>query len=356
MKKITKLISVIGFILCLSACQEIREVSYEQLRGGFTNLPDSIQTSVYWHWISGNISKEGVIKDLESMKQAGINRAFIANIGLSAAEAPTGDVQIFSDEWWEILHAALKKATELNIEIGIFNSPGWSQAGGPWIKPEQSMRYLASVGTQVKGGQAIEVMLPKTNPNFQDVKVLAYPSVKSKATILNPANCTVSSSPAITAIHHLIDGETATEIRFGNQSEVVIDFKSHDTVALRSLRLLTSAAPIRCQAVLQIIEGEPLTVNVQIGKMGSLASELLRAGFQPKDVNFLTVEGKMDEADFTLIRDYIPNLVSIDMTNSNATAIPDYTFTQKKYLLNVRLPQELNEGIPAIDAAFCVAI
>ena len=114
------------------------------------------------------------------------------------------------------------------------------------------MRYLASVGTQVKGGQAIEVMLPKTNPNFQDVKVLAYPSVKSKATILNPANCTVSSSPAITAIHHLIDGETATEIRFGNQSEVVIDFKSHDTVALRSLRLLTSAAPIRCQAVLQM--------------------------------------------------------------------------------------------------------
>ena len=89
------------------------------------------------------------------------------------------------------------------------------------------------------------------------------------------------------------------------------------------------------------IEGEPLTVNVQIGKMGSLASELLRAGFQPKDVNFLTVEGKMDEADFTLIRDYMPNLVSIDMTNSNATAIPDYTFTQKKYLLNVRLPQEL---------------
>ncbi len=89
------------------------------------------------------------------------------------------------------------------------------------------------------------------------------------------------------------------------------------------------------------IEGEPLTVNVQIGKMGSLASELLRAGFQPKDVNFLTVEGKMDEADFTLIRDYMPNLVSIDMTNSNATAIPDYTFTQKKYLLNVWLPQEL---------------
>ena len=75
--------------------------------------------------------------------------------------------------------------------------------------------------------------------------------------------------------------------------------------------------------------------------MGSLASELLRAGLQPKDVNFLTIEGKMDEADFTLIRDYMPNLVSIDLTDCNATSIPDYTFTQKKYLLNVQLPKGL---------------
>lgn len=89
------------------------------------------------------------------------------------------------------------------------------------------------------------------------------------------------------------------------------------------------------------IEGEPLGITIQIGRMGSLASELLRAGLHPKDVNFLTVEGKLDEADFTLIRDYMPNLVSIDLSQSNATAIPDYTFTQKKYLMSVRLPHGL---------------
>ncbi|AVM51562.1 leucine rich repeat (LRR) protein [Bacteroides zoogleoformans] len=89
------------------------------------------------------------------------------------------------------------------------------------------------------------------------------------------------------------------------------------------------------------IEGEPMTAYVQIGQMESLASELVSSGIQPKDVNFLTIEGKLDEADFILIRNYMPNLVSIDLTRSNATAIPDYTFTQKKYLLNILLPHGL---------------
>lgn len=61
-------------------------------------------------------------RDLEAMKVAGINRAFIGNIGIDGI--PYGDHKLLSSEWWEVLHAALKKATELNIEIGIFNSPG----------------------------------------------------------------------------------------------------------------------------------------------------------------------------------------------------------------------------------------
>ena len=94
----------------------------DELETAFVTPPESVQTAVYWYWISGNISKEGVVKDLHSMKEAGINRAFIGNIGLE--NTPHGNVKMFSDEWWEILHLALKTATELDIEIGIFNSPG----------------------------------------------------------------------------------------------------------------------------------------------------------------------------------------------------------------------------------------
>ena len=83
------------------------------------------------------------------------------------------------------------------------------------------------------------------------------------------------------------------------------------------------------------------SANVQISRMGSLASELIQKGEQPKNINFLIVEGKLDEADFALIRDYMPNLVYIDMKNCNATSIPEYTFTQKKLLLKVLLPKGL---------------
>ena len=99
------------------------------------------RVAVYWYWISDNISVEGVERDLEAMKKAGIDRAFIGHIWQDGVKP--GNIKVLSPKWWEVLHAALKKATELDIQIGLFNCPGWSQSGGPWIKPQQSMRYLA---------------------------------------------------------------------------------------------------------------------------------------------------------------------------------------------------------------------
>ena len=89
------------------------------------------------------------------------------------------------------------------------------------------------------------------------------------------------------------------------------------------------------------IEGEPVETTLQVGLMGKLEEEILKAGLQPRDINFLTVEGKLDNADFKLIRDYMPNLVAVDISKTNATAIPDFTFSQKKYLLKIKLPRNL---------------
>ncbi len=89
------------------------------------------------------------------------------------------------------------------------------------------------------------------------------------------------------------------------------------------------------------IEGEPKEVSIQIETLGTLEKEIISAGLQPQQINFLTVKGKLDAADFKLIRDYMPNLVSIDISKTNATSIPTFTFTQKKYLLSILLPEDL---------------
>lgn len=172
-----KLIIIAFFVVCcLISCgkQQQTTVSMDDVEASFKDIPASVQTSVYWYWINGNISKEGVVKDLHAMKDAGINRAFIGNIG-DQQGIPHGTVKLFTDEWWDIMHTALKTASELDIEIGIFNCPGWSQSGGPWIKPEEAMRYLASSEMRVEGPKKLRAKLEKPTSDFEDVKLVAYP-------------------------------------------------------------------------------------------------------------------------------------------------------------------------------------
>lgn len=165
-----------GSLLSLTGCVKDKrgDMTFAELEEAFKTVPDSTKIGVYWYWISNNISAEGVVKDLQSMKKAGINRAFIGNIGLT--EVAQGKSKVMTDEWWKVIHTALKTATELGIEIGIFNSPGWSQSGGPWIKKHQSMRYLDHASVLVDGGNNLEITLPKME-NTQSIKVLAYPCI-----------------------------------------------------------------------------------------------------------------------------------------------------------------------------------
>lgn len=180
MKKYCFYSYIISLLLCLVSCNEkkMEDVTFTELQEAFKTVPDSLKIGTYWYWISNNISKEGVVKDLYAMKKAGINRAFIGNVGIP--EVTQGNTTFLSDEWWNVVHTALKTATDIGIEIGIFNGPGWSQSGGPWIKSNQSMRYLDHASILVDGGNDIEVPLPEMG-DAQDVRVLAYPFIPEKS-------------------------------------------------------------------------------------------------------------------------------------------------------------------------------
>lgn len=160
-------------LLCLSSLMT-GTAQADTLAGKFERIPDDQRVAVYWYWMSDNISVEGVQHDLEAMKRAGITRAYIGNIWQDAVKP--GKIKVLTPEWWEVMHAALKRAGELDIEIGVFNCPGWSQSGGPWIKANQSMRYLKAESVDVKGnGRELIISLPSLGKEAEDVRVLAMP-------------------------------------------------------------------------------------------------------------------------------------------------------------------------------------
>ena len=210
----------VSLLALLAACAPSASGRLEE---GFEAPPADVRTSVYWYWLSGDVSEEGVVKDLQSMKRAGIDRAFIGFIGDGAIRAPYPKVTLGSEAWWKILHTALKTATDLGIEIGIFNSPGWSQSGGPWVEPSQAMRYLASVRREVTGGSSVALPLVPPSADFQDVRVLAFPAA--------------GELPSV----------SSGEVRFpkGSDRPATVDLTAPEGFTLRAVRITPSTDPIQ---------------------------------------------------------------------------------------------------------------
>ena len=276
-KTFSLMVCIFAVILFAANTADKAQISNKALESGFVTPPDSIKTSVYWYWISDNISKEGVINDLKSMKKAGINRAFIGNIGLGD---PYGKVKMFSDEWWDILHAALKTATELNIEIGIFNSPGWSQSGGPWVKPEEAMRYLTSSELRVKGPRKLSRKLDKPLDLFQNVKVIAYPAPKNDRLVLNMQNGKIMSSPEASDLNKIFDGNKKTGINFPEGGEFIVDMKANEPFTARSLSIQITEHSLDAPVILQVKEADGTFRTISEFPI-SRSNPALNVGFEP---------------------------------------------------------------------------
>lgn len=96
-------------------------------------------TGCYWEWMNGNISREGITKDLEYMKRAGIESAFIFDTWIGVRRGP---VDYGSEAWVDCVRHACQEARRLGIVLGLHCAPGYTAMGGPWIRPEESMKEL----------------------------------------------------------------------------------------------------------------------------------------------------------------------------------------------------------------------
>jgi hypothetical protein len=177
MKLCTTIILLLAVLLTAVTCATAGHSNIGgQLEKSFVQPPDSARPWVYWFWLNGNVTREGITADLEAMKRVGIGGVLIMEVD---AGTPKGPMAFGHPEWRAIFNFAVTEAHRLGLQINMTNDAGWCGSGGPWITPAQSMQRLVWTETTVHGPMHFDEILaqPDTVINYyQDVALLAFPS------------------------------------------------------------------------------------------------------------------------------------------------------------------------------------
>lgn len=158
-------------------------VRADDLEARFKNPPEATKPRCYWYWMDGQVTREGITRDLEAMKRVGIGEGYIGIISGQAGNPVGVRSKAFTEEWWGHIEHAIREGGRLGVDIGLFNSPGWSQSGGPWVKPSQSMRYITTPELRLRGPQKFAGDLPVPPGEMQDLAVLAFPAPAGEGTL-----------------------------------------------------------------------------------------------------------------------------------------------------------------------------
>ncbi len=142
------------------------------LEDQFRDPPSSARPRVWWHWMNGNITKDGIAKDLAWMKRVGIGGLQNFDASLNTPQLVENRLVYMHPEWKDAFRFAASEAERLGLELAIASSPGWSETGGPWVKPEDGLKKLVWSETEVTGGRRFTGVLtqpPKVTGPYQSL-------------------------------------------------------------------------------------------------------------------------------------------------------------------------------------------
>ena len=185
------------------------------LEEDFQNPPIAARPYVWWHWMGADFSKDGITKDLEAMKAAGIGGATIFNLSSAVQEShsptlnnPWPDQTYRSPKYWDALRHAAAEADRLGLEIGLHNCVGYSATGGPWIDEERSMQRIVWSSVELNGGAEVvtNLVVPDFSADegwgksgrvlsfFRDIAVLAVPANQTNLALADVRDLTKNFS------------------------------------------------------------------------------------------------------------------------------------------------------------------
>jgi len=134
-----KLISA-SMVMLLGVSTATAQSRRDPLKRGFENPPQSARPRVWWHWMNGNITKEGIKLDLEWMHRIGLGGFQNFDAALSTPQVVEHRLAYMTPEWKDAFKYATVLADQLGLEEAIAGSPGWSESGGPWVPASQGMK------------------------------------------------------------------------------------------------------------------------------------------------------------------------------------------------------------------------
>ncbi|MGB7546297.1 MAG: glycosyl hydrolase [Terracidiphilus sp.] len=146
----------------------------DPLQRGFENPPESARPRVWWHWMNGNITKEGIKLDLEWMHRVGLSGFQNFDAALQTPQVVKERLAYMTPEWKDAFKYATTLADQLGMEEAIAGSPGWSESGGPWVPASQGMKKYVWSETLVEGGKPFTGTLahpPSNTGAFQDMSI-----------------------------------------------------------------------------------------------------------------------------------------------------------------------------------------
>ncbi len=144
------------------------------LEEGFKNPPQSAMPRVWWHWMNGNITKEGIKLDLEWMHRVGIAGYQNFDAALATPQVVDKRLPYMTPEWKDAFRYAISLGDQFGMEMAIAGSPGWSETGGPWVPPSEGMKKYVWSETIVEGGRPFsgKIAHPPSNTGaFQNIGI-----------------------------------------------------------------------------------------------------------------------------------------------------------------------------------------
>ena len=243
-------------ILTFQVGTVLARTSVADLEQGFAQPPSATKPWCYWYWFNDHISKEGITHDLEAMARVGIGEALMANI--FQPDYPVGNVKVLSEEWWQLVEHTIREGGRVGVDIGLFNCPGWSMSGGPWIKPGDSMRYLVSSELRVTGPRKLAQRLLQPAEQFQDVALLAFPAPRGDAETFRAHSPKVTCIPPVAGSESLTDGDLQTPVTIpvAARGSFAIDLEAAQPFTARSLSIYPGGEAFGAEGLLEAADSE----------------------------------------------------------------------------------------------------